>query len=438
MTTHLTWFPLVTAPALILALASCNTGDEGEADRPASEQSTPTSTTESAITPSNTGTPAPRKGEPGFKDLPACFRLRATILGSPGPDQIEGTRRDDVIVTLAGDDQVSGLRKEDRVCTGTGDDTVTDATGVQVLADLGTDDDTLDVTGLREAHAGPGDDQITVQDGLGLDVRRPRRRRDPRDRRTASARDPFTTRHASTHSATRPMRIDLARGHARGEGHDQLLNVRCVRGGGFGDTIVGTPLADDISLGRGENEVWSHAGNDVVYNDSAAGVDIYHLGPGNDSTMSGFGADRVYGGPGNDFVEASYGGDYVEGGTGNDTLHASYRCEAGTRAELAPSTPCRTRSSAALVTTICPATWATTGSTADRATTAVRAPTTTGGSTGSHHWTSSTTASAAAASTKVAPAPALGRPPTTSAAERFDHLWTRRTEGGPLDRKWLS
>ena len=326
-TTHLTWFPLATAP-LILALASCNTGDEGEADRPASEQSTPTSTTESAITPSNTGTPAPRRGEPGFKDLPACFRLRATILGSPGPDQIEGTRRDDVIVTLAGDDQVSGLRKEDRVCTGTGDDTVTDATGVQVLADLGTDDDTLDVTGLGEAHAGPGDDQITVQDGLAWMYGGPG---DDEIRVTAvrPRADPFNTPCVYYSSATRPMRIDLARGHARGEGYDQLLNVRCVRGGGFGDTIVGTPLADDISLGRGENEVWSRAGNDVVYNDSAAGVDIYHLGPGNDSTMSGFGADRVYGGPGNDFVEASYGGDYVEGGTGNDTLHASFRCDGG-------------------------------------------------------------------------------------------------------------
>lgn len=53
-----------------------------------------------------------------------CMGQAATIIGTPGDDEIRGTPGRDVIVTGAGDDVVRGLGGDDVICTGAGDDTV--------------------------------------------------------------------------------------------------------------------------------------------------------------------------------------------------------------------------------------------------------------------------------------------------------------------------
>ncbi len=51
-----------------------------------------------------------------------CGGLRATILGTPGNDQLRGTNGRDVILGLDGDDEIRGLGDKDMLCGGGGSD----------------------------------------------------------------------------------------------------------------------------------------------------------------------------------------------------------------------------------------------------------------------------------------------------------------------------
>ena len=75
------------------------------------------------------------------------------------------------------------------------------------------------------------------------------------------------------------------------------------------DTRNGTPLADLIVAG---------AGNDVV--DGLAGSDCIDLGPGTDRGQGGAGDDFVQGGLGNDRLRGGSGRDSLRGFSGNDRL----------------------------------------------------------------------------------------------------------------------
>ena len=315
-----------------LVVVACS-ADPASEQRPGGSGGAPSGSTAVQEPPAATGSPAPRRGEPGFDALPKCFGARATILGAAGDDQIVGTSRVDVIVTLGGNDQVSGLRHNDTVCTGSGNDTVTDVDHYGITIDLaGGNDRATGLAGLAEVHAGAGDDLLTISAaaatgvGLGPGDDSLRVLLDGRQH------DPYNTPCPYFRAALRPMRVNLLRGWARGQGHDRLFNVHCVLAGRFGDKVVGSADADDIDVGGGNNRVWSLGGKDVVYTNTGHGDDVFYLGAGNDSAMSGMGADRVLGGSGNDFVEASYGPDHLYGGGGNDALHASYRCDFGSSA----------------------------------------------------------------------------------------------------------
>jgi predicted GH43/DUF377 family glycosyl hydrolase len=58
----------------------------------------------------------------GSPPRPRCGGKVATIVGTPGPDYIKGTRRADVIAALRGNDVVKGLGRADVVCGGAGKD----------------------------------------------------------------------------------------------------------------------------------------------------------------------------------------------------------------------------------------------------------------------------------------------------------------------------
>ncbi len=321
--------------ATLLTVTSCSAGgdastDSGQADRSRLTSSASGSALDPSAQPTNTGSVAPRKGEPGFETLPECFGRRATILGSPGADQIVGTRRMDVVITGAGDDEVRGLGDDDLVCTGTGDDTVTvtvpnGPSGV----DLGAGDDQVDGTQVWDVLGGPGNDRVTlavsgpatIDGGSGEDILRVEL--DGRHHW------PMNTPCVTYEEATGPMRINLMRGVVVGRGRDRLINVRCVRTGPTDDQIVGSLSADDIDVGGGSNRVWGLAGNDNVYTYTSGGPNVFYLGPGNDEGHPGSLADRVYGGSGNDWIEGFGGADYIEGGPGNDRLHGGGMCDFG-------------------------------------------------------------------------------------------------------------
>jgi sugar lactone lactonase YvrE len=55
---------------------------------------------------------------------PRCGGQLATIVGSPGPDRLHGSRFADVIVGLGGGDVIRGLGSGDRICGGSGPDRI--------------------------------------------------------------------------------------------------------------------------------------------------------------------------------------------------------------------------------------------------------------------------------------------------------------------------
>ena len=65
---------------------------------------------------------------------PTCRGLSATIVGTPGADVINGTRRRDVIVALGGNDTIVGRRGNDIVCAGAGRDAVLGQRGEDALS----------------------------------------------------------------------------------------------------------------------------------------------------------------------------------------------------------------------------------------------------------------------------------------------------------------
>lgn len=280
--------------AATLPVAGCTTATD---DRPRAAERTPSPTpTTTTASPTPSRTALPTRGEPGFEDLPSCFGRRATILGTRGDDRIEGTAREDVIVTGAGDDVVEHLRREDRVCAGAGDDSVQGADHWQISIDLAAGNDRVAHSGrISTLRAGRGDDRLTlignnptyVVLGPGRDtlvVQRDPSRRPP---------NPYNSPCVQYHRAPVAMRIDLTRGWARGWGDDRLTGVRCLRLGRFADVVVGSAAADSIDVGGGANRVWALAGRDGVFSDASFGNDVFYLGDGNDSAMSGVGADRV-------------------------------------------------------------------------------------------------------------------------------------------------
>jgi hypothetical protein len=60
---------------------------------------------------------------------PKCDGLRATIVGTNGPDILKGTSRRDVIVSRGGADKIFGRGGNDVICTGSGRDTIVAGAG---------------------------------------------------------------------------------------------------------------------------------------------------------------------------------------------------------------------------------------------------------------------------------------------------------------------
>jgi Tol biopolymer transport system component len=86
--------------------------------------------------------------------LPRCAGRIATILGTPGRDNIKGTKSKDVIVALGGDDRIRSYTKADVICAGPGRDDI----------DAG---DNGEGGGSDLVMAGPGNDRVLLGPELG-------------------------------------------------------------------------------------------------------------------------------------------------------------------------------------------------------------------------------------------------------------------------------
>ncbi len=93
-------------------------------------------------------------------------------------------------------------------------------------------------------------------------------------------------------------------------GDAETLSPVFEYGQATGDDIIGTPNADRIEAGDGDNVVDAQAGNDTVFG-----------GDGDDSISGGEGNDRVFLGKGNDVIQLNDSGDdFIRGGGGSDQI----------------------------------------------------------------------------------------------------------------------
>jgi Ca2+-binding RTX toxin-like protein len=174
-----------------------------------------------------------------------CLGKRATLVGSPGSDDLHGTAGDDVIVGKAGDDTIDGRGGNDRICGGKGADTLRGGSGADRLV------------------GGKGSD--VYEGGDGAD--------------TASFEDSRSGISAS-----------LATGSATGEGFDSLAGI---------ENLTGSQLA--------VNHLWGDDGaNRLIggphfdYIDAAGGGDVLAGRDDRDQLDGGTGTDSIDGGSGVD------------------------------------------------------------------------------------------------------------------------------------------
>ncbi|HLF05103.1 MAG TPA: hypothetical protein VI855_07780, partial [Dehalococcoidia bacterium] len=112
------------------------------------------------------------------EDPPVCNGFLATIVGTEGEDEVEGTSGPDVIVTFGDDDEIEGKGGDDIICAGAGDDEVNGNGGNDQIFG-GRDDDKLNGNGGNDfidggpdkdkCNGGPGANTLVNCEGSGSD-----------------------------------------------------------------------------------------------------------------------------------------------------------------------------------------------------------------------------------------------------------------------------
>jgi Ca2+-binding RTX toxin-like protein len=95
---------------------------------------------------------------------------------------------------------------------------------------------------------GPGDDVL-------VGGRKAKRRRNAIN---------YLSDSASYRAADRAVRVDLALGSARGQGHDKLVRIDAVGGSRFADVLEGNRFGNSILGGRGDDVMRGRGANDVA------------------------------------------------------------------------------------------------------------------------------------------------------------------------------
>jgi Ca2+-binding RTX toxin-like protein len=218
---------------------------------------------------------------------PNCFGQKPTIVGGPGPDNMQGTVRNDVMVGEGGNDTMNGGGGNDLICGNDGGDTIRGGDGGDKI-DGGTENDTLNgdagddtldgSTGADVVQGGDGNDTVDGGGGESTDLLRGGPGNDTLIGKHAGEATPDEADYSQAGAA---VNVDLQAGRATGEGNDTLQGIDWVAGSSFNDVLTGSGASN-----------------------------VINGGPGN---------DRIDGGPGGDLLSGDGGDDVVNGGSGTGT-----------------------------------------------------------------------------------------------------------------------
>jgi Ca2+-binding RTX toxin-like protein len=98
-----------------------------------------------------------------------CRGERATIVGTPDDDNLDGTRGRDVIQARGGDDEVDAHGGNDVICGGTGEDNIEGNRGHDTIYSGRGNDDIEGGHGRDRMYGGLGNDEC--DGGPGIDLR---------------------------------------------------------------------------------------------------------------------------------------------------------------------------------------------------------------------------------------------------------------------------
>jgi Ca2+-binding RTX toxin-like protein len=97
-----------------------------------------------------------------------CQHVKATIVGTSGPDDIVGTEGRDVIAAWGGDDRISGLGGNDIICAGFGNDLVRGGAGRDSILGASGDDELRGNEANDRLNGQAGDDIVRGNKGNDL------------------------------------------------------------------------------------------------------------------------------------------------------------------------------------------------------------------------------------------------------------------------------
>ncbi len=214
---------------------------------------------------------APESNEP--VEEPRCQGRQPKIVGTDGPDVLQGTPERDVIWGGEGDDEIHGSLGNDLLCGGPGADLVHGGRGNDV-ANGGAGDDDRVIGDLGDDHlfGGPGDAD-EVAGSLGIDTLNGGGGNFDLvhgdygyDRMDGGAGSGDIASFATDVGAGRGggVKVSLAAHRARGDGHDRLFRLEGLEGSAFDDILIGNKQANEIDGGAGDDTIRGGGGRDEL------------------------------------------------------------------------------------------------------------------------------------------------------------------------------
>jgi hemolysin type calcium-binding protein len=214
---------------------------------------------------------APESNEP--VEEPRCQGRQPKIVGTDGPDVLQGTPERDVIWGGEGDDEIHGSLGNDLLCGGPGADLVHGGRGNDV-ANGGAGDDDRVIGDLGDDHlfGGPGDAD-EVAGSLGIDTLNGGGGNFDLvhgdygyDRMDGGAGQHDIASFATDVGAGQGggVKVSLAAHRARGDGHDRLFRFEDLEGSAFDDILIGSKQANVIDAGPGADTIRGGGGDDEL------------------------------------------------------------------------------------------------------------------------------------------------------------------------------
>jgi Ca2+-binding RTX toxin-like protein len=243
------------------------------------------------------------------------------LVGTSGPDLLEGDGRANTITGGGGDDLVSGEGGNDLLTGGPGVDLLRGAAGDDLLNGASGDDTLEGGEGDDTLNGAHGDD--TLDGGSGA------------DRLTGGDGGDMADYSTSTVSVT--VSADGVAGDgSAGEGDDVAADVESITGGDGSDSLVGNDGAGELTGGPGDDQLEGGRGADVLYGGPGRDTARYdqRTAPVTADLVLGAGAgeageadviaadvENVYGGAGDDTLSGGAESNVLSGGAGNDTIY---------------------------------------------------------------------------------------------------------------------